>query len=171
MIRSSAALSSPKRKFTVPQLLAWLRMAAAFRKKMLLAGGNDNTGAIHSATRLVELLALRLRYPGVTHINNLRRSPDAEFSVAAWCAYQSGLPVQMEHVLPVRAFTKLVMERIDRGASDRALATFIKRSYRVVLLTPGERRTLDRVNRTTIDPLRMAGIALHPRNQRPAPKR
>ena len=78
MPRSSAAAAPPKKhKFTVPQLLAWLRMAATFRNEMLLAGGNDNTGAIHSATRLVELLALRLRYPGVSHINNLRHSPDA----------------------------------------------------------------------------------------------
>ncbi len=120
----------------MPQLLAWLRMAATFRNEMLLAGGNDNTGAIHSATRLVELLALRLRYPGVSHINNLRHSPDAEFSVAAWHAHRRGQPVQMEHVLPLRAFTKLVIETIDRGASDRAVAAFIKRSYSAWCCSP-----------------------------------
>lgn len=146
-------------------------MAATFRSEMLQAGGNDNAGAIHSATRLVELLALRLCYPGVAHINNLRHSPDAEFSIAAWRAHRRGEPVQMEHVLPVRAFTKLVIERIDEGASDRAIAAFIKRSYSVVLLTPDERRALDKVNRTTIDPRRMAGIALRPRKPRPAPER
>ncbi len=54
MPRSSAAVPPSKKcKLTVPQLLAWLRMAAKFRNEMLLAGGNDNTGAIHSATRLV----------------------------------------------------------------------------------------------------------------------
>ena len=77
----------------------------------------------------------------------------------------------MEHVLPLRAFTKLVIETIDRGASDRAVAAFIKRSYSVVLLTPDERRALDKVNRTTIDPRRMAGIALRPRKPRRVPVR
>ena len=119
MIRSSAALPSPKRKFTVPQLRAWRRMAAAFRKKMLLAGGNDNTAPIHSATRLANFW----RYACAT-----RRHAHKESTLLARCRVQRGrVPASRAgrqcrwSTNAVRAFTKAgALGLTDGGATEPA---------------------------------------------------
>jgi hypothetical protein len=71
------------KKYSVRDLIKLFRIAAESRNKMLKAGATDNVGAIHSATRILEILGLRVRYNDVGHINNLRHWLDAEFSVKA----------------------------------------------------------------------------------------
>jgi hypothetical protein len=65
------------------------------------AGFTDNGGAIHSAERILDILCLRLCYPGLSHINNLKRYPNAEFSIAAWRGHQAKEIVLIEHVAPL----------------------------------------------------------------------
>jgi hypothetical protein len=39
---------------------------------MISAGFTDNGEAIHSAERIMNILALALNYPELTHLNNLK---------------------------------------------------------------------------------------------------
>ena len=138
------------------------RLAATLRKQMLEAGFPDNGGAIHSAERILNILGLRLCYPGLSHINNLRHHPDAEFSPKARAAQKGGEKVLIEHVKPHRALTRLEIEKIEAGASDAAFTAFIKASFQLALITQEETLHLNKLNRSQIDPdrLKIAGIRL-----------
>lgn len=149
-------------KYTPDNLLPMFRKAASLRNEMLSAGFTDNGGAIHSAERILDILGSRLNYPGLSHGNNLRDYPDAEFSPAALDAHERGEKVLIEHVSPHRAFTRRAIEKIGGGASDEELTEYIKRLYRLVLLTPEETKRLNRINRSRMTPDRLgeAGISL-----------
>ena len=138
------------------------RKAAALRNEMLEAGFTDNGGAIHSAERILNLLGLCLNYPGLSHLNNLRHFKNAVFSVEAWELYQAGDKVLIEHVSPLRHLTQMAIDRIDQKVSDAQFKTFIKRHYKLVLLSPGETLLLNKQNRSKMshDRLSKAGIQL-----------
>jgi len=149
-------------KYDPATLIAMFRLAAELRAQMLEAGFTDNGGAIHSAERILNILGLRLCYPGLSHINNLRNHPNAVFSTKARAAHNAGEKVLIEHVRPHRALTRLAIERIEKGASDAAFAKFVKQWFQLALLTKEETLHLNRQNRSKIDPdrLRTAGIKL-----------
>jgi len=138
------------------------RKAAALRNEMLEAGFTDNGGAIHSAERILNLLGLCLNYPGLSHLNNLRHFKNAVFSVEAWELHQAGDKVLIEHVSPLRHLTQMAIDRIDQKVSDAQFKTFIKRHYKLVLLSPGETLLLNKQNRSKMshDRLSKAGIQL-----------
>lgn len=147
-------------RYSAETLLHMFRKAAALRNEMVAAGFTDNGGAVHSASRILDILCQRLCYPGLTHINNYRRYPAAEFSDAAWTAHQEGQKVLIEHVAPLRALTVAAIGLIDEGASDIDLAAFLRKSYRLVLLTEEEMLALNRRNRSALDPNRISHIAV-----------
>src|SRR5258708_35773645 len=105
--------SSRRRKYQPDLLIAMFRKAAVLRNEMRAAGFTDNGGAIHSAERILNILGLCLVYPDLSHINNLRKYGKAEFSVKARAAYDRGEKVLIEHVSPVRDFTRRAIEKID----------------------------------------------------------
>jgi hypothetical protein len=142
-------------------LIKWFRIAAESRNKLLKAGATDNVGAIHSATRILEILGSQLKYKDVGHINNLRHWPYAEFSVKAKAAYRRGQRVLTEHVSPMRELTCKAIEK-TKYKSDGPLLRLIGTHYRLVLLTPEETTKLNRQNRSKIDPGRLAGIKMAP---------
>ncbi|MGA3263066.1 MAG: hypothetical protein ABSC47_03365 [Terracidiphilus sp.] len=109
--------------------IAMFRKAATLRNEMNRAGFTDNAGAIHCAERILNILGLRLNYPGIGHINNLRKYRDAVFSKEAWKLHQSGSKVLIEHVSPLRDLTRKAIEKIDRQASDNEFERFVKRYY------------------------------------------
>jgi hypothetical protein len=150
------------RKYEPEKLIAMFRLAAALREQMLEAGFTDNGGAIHSAERILNILGLRLCYPGLSHINNLRHHPNAVFSVNARDAFASGGKVLIEHVSPVRALTRRVIEQIKSGVDDNSLTAFIQEHFQLVLLTPEETLHLNKLNRSEMHPerLKLAGIAV-----------
>lgn len=150
------------RKYEPIKLVAMFRLAAALRKQMVDLGFTDNGGAIHSAERILNLMGIRLCYPGLTHINSLRHHPLAPFSRDALIAFQSGQKVLIEHVSPLRALTRLAIEHIEAGASDAEFMDFIKSHFKLALLTPAETIQLNRLNRSrmTHDRLESAGIQL-----------
>mgnify|MGYP000906163126 CR=1 FL=1 len=154
-------------KYSPEILLQMLRKAAEFRNEMVALGFTDNAGAIHSVERILDLLAYRLKYPGLTHVSKIRKYDGAEFSDAAWEAYKNGETVLVEHVAPQRAFAKMVLDKIADGKSDRYLMQFIKRKYQLALLTKSEAATLNRRNRSKIeaDRLTRAGLVVSPRTQ------
>ncbi|HME27861.1 MAG TPA: hypothetical protein VKI44_42175 [Acetobacteraceae bacterium] len=139
-----------------------MRAAARHRRELLDAGLTDNGGAIWTVTRLVDLISENHCYPDLRHVNNYKQSPHAECSVAAYQAMQQGEPVRIEHVAPRRQFAVAVCEEIEAGASDRAVLAYIKRTFRLVVLTPDEQTTLNRGNRSRLTPDRIAeaGIKL-----------
>ena len=92
---------------------------------MLEAGFTDNGGAIHSAERILDILGQRLKYPRLSHVNNLREYPDAEFSVTALAAHERGEQVFIEHVSPTRDFTRQAIRLLDEGASDDELTDYV----------------------------------------------
>jgi hypothetical protein len=149
-------------KYRPENLIEMFRMAAALRKQMLDAGFTDNGGAIHSAERILGLLGLRLRYPSLGHINNLRKFSQAEFSKEAKAAYEAGEKVLIEHVSPHRALTRRAIEEIEHGATPAEFKAFVKEHFRLVLLTPAEALRLNKLNRSNMVPDRLekAGIIL-----------
>lgn len=151
-----------QRKYEPVKLVAMFRLAAALRKQMLEVGFTDNGGAIHSAERILNILGLRLCYPGLTHINNLRNHPEAPFSQEALIAHGAGEKVLIEHVSPHRSLTRLAIEQIEAGVSDEAFTTFVRANFQLALLTEAETSRLNKLNRSQIaaDRLKSAGIAL-----------
>src|SRR5258707_8095535 len=108
-------------KYHSGNLMPMFRRAAKLRNEMREAGFTDNGGAIHSAERILNLLGLRLNYPELSHGNNLRVYPGAEFSIKALAAHKAGTKVLIEHVSPIRDFTRKAIEKIDGGATDQQL--------------------------------------------------
>ncbi len=152
-------------KYNLETLVPMFRKAAAFRNEMLEAGFTDNGGAIHSAERILGILGQRLKYPRLSHINNLREYPDAEFSEAAWAAHERGEQVFIEHVSPTRDFTRQAIKLLDEGASDDELTEYIVEHFRLVLLTKEERQRLDRINRSRMTPDRLSEAGIQVRRR------
>ena len=145
------------------EMLPFFRMAAVFRNEANKAGCNDNRGAIHSAARILEIMALGIKYPGLTHVNHIRKYSGAEFSVKARVADEEREKTHIEHVSPVRHFTQMAIQRlITEKCSDDEFKEFVRENYRLVILTKDEAKNLDRKNRTKMAPKRLeeAGIEL-----------
>lgn len=153
------------RKYHAENLIPALRLFIEARNKAVASGFTDNGGAIHSVERIVDILSLHLCYPHLTHINNLKRDPDAEISVAAHEARGRGERLLIEHVKPQRAYAKAIIEIVNKGATDEELVAFIRQHYRLVVLTVDETSALNRLNRSRItdDRIADAGITLYRR--------
>jgi hypothetical protein len=149
-----------RRKYHSGNLIPMFRKAAALRNEMLAEGFTDNGGAIHSAERILNILAMGLKYPELSHMNNYRQHAKAEFSVEAMVAFKRGDKVLIEHVAPVRAFTRKAIEVLEGGASDEEFEEWIKANFRLVLLTPEETERLNRLNRSKMDPDRLASAGI-----------
>jgi hypothetical protein len=147
------------RKYQPEKLIAMLRLAAKLRNEMLAEKFTDNGGAIHSAERILNILGLTLKYPALSHINNLRHLENAVFSAAALASHQKKQQVFIEHVSPLRYHTRETIKQIDAGVSDAEIAAFIREHFKLVLLTADEAMVLNRKNRSKIDPDRLAGIS------------
>jgi hypothetical protein len=147
------------RKYNPDNLIPMFRIAAKLCKRMRAAGFTDNGGAIHSAERILNILGLCLVYPGLSHINNLSKYEKAEFSLKARAADARGDKVLIEHVSPVRDFTRRAINKIDELDNDD-FAKFVKRHFRLVLLTPEETFRLNRQNRSKMTSNRLAGIVM-----------
>lgn len=149
-------------KYEPQKLIAVFRLAAALRNQMLEVGFTDNGGAIHSAERILNILGLRLCYPGLNHINNLRNHPNAAFSAEALTSHRAGEQFFIEHISPLRALTRLAIEQIVAGASDGDFSTFVQAHFKLALLTRTETDRLNKINRSKIahDRLQAAGITV-----------
>ena len=144
-------------------LLPALRLFVEARNKAVESGFTDNGGAIHSVERILDILSLRICYPHLSHINNLKKDSAATTSVEAQKARQRGEPVLIEHVLPQRAYARKIIEIVNAGGSNDDVIHFIKENYRLVLLTKEETAKINRLNRSKItkDRIADAGIELH----------
>ncbi len=148
------------RKYEPLQLVEMFRLAADLRTRMIAGGFTDNGGAIHSAERILNILGLRLVYPELSHINNLRKLKQAPFSEAAHAAHQSGQKVLIEHVNPLRALTRSAIERIESGVNDTEFLQFVRENFRLALLTQDETARLNKLNRSKIHPERLSGAGI-----------
>jgi hypothetical protein len=147
-------------KYTPDTLIPVFIKAAALRNELIALGFTDNGGAIHSAERIIDILGQRIKYPRLNHINSYQGYPDAEFSEKAYSAYKRGGKVLIEHVSPLRAFTRkaicLLGEKPEYTQIVRKrLEKFIEEHYRLVLLTPEETIRLNRENRSNMDSQRL----------------
>ena len=143
-------------KYTVEILVQAFHMAAKFRTEVVAAGFTDNGGGIASAERILDILGQRLKYPNLSHLNELKDYSEAEFSPAALKAHKTGERVYIEHVSPRRDFTRkaidmLVLDKV----TDRKFLNFVRENYRLVLLTPEETKHLNKSNRSTMTPDRL----------------
>lgn len=145
-----------------------MRLFAEARKVALQSGFTDNAGAIHSIERILEILCRKIVFPSVAHPNGLKRHERVEISIAAHAEREAGNlgAIQIEHVMPQRAFAREVLSRLERF-SDSEIEDYISTTYRIVILTKKERRQCDRLNRTRMTPDRIAeaGIELFKRRQ------
>lgn len=143
-----------------------LRQFAKARNEALRAGFTDNGGAIHSVERILDILALRLCYPHVSHSNSLKKKHlTTECSVEAYAARERGERVFIEHVMPQRAYARQVISLIDSGVADQDILDFVRQTYRLVLLSANETEAINKANRSSIseDRIADAGIKLMPR--------
>ena len=147
-------------KYNPENLISMFRLAAELRKRMVEAGFTDNGGAIHSAERILHLFGLRVCFPGLSHINNLRKHPNAPFSKAAHLAYQAGAKVLIEHVNPHRALTRLAIETIESGVDDAGFVDFVREHYQLALLTEDETNRLNKKNRTRMEQGRLGSVGI-----------
>ena len=156
--------SPAKSKYSASNMMPALRHFIQSRAIALSDGLiTDNGGAIHSIERILDILSVRVCYPHVSHYNSLKTCPDAHRSKAAHEARLQGERVELEHVLPKRAYARTICGMVEQGATDAEVLDFIRDNFRLVLLTPDERRSLDRVNRSKMSPNRLdqAGIIMH----------
>jgi len=147
-------------KYQPDILIAMFRMAATLRNEMLAAGFADNGGAIHSAERILNILGMALNYPELTHINNLRHSKRATFSMEALELHKKGDRVLIEHVSPLRDLTRKAIEKINPQVSEAQFKVFIRKRFKLVLLSPAETQRLNRLNRTKMHPHRLKQAAI-----------
>ncbi len=150
------------KKYKPDDLIRMFRRAAEFRNEMLGLEFTDNEGAIHSAERILNILGLRLNYPGLPHQNKLREYKKAEWSSKALHAYQKGHLPKIEHVSPIRDFTCRAIDKITNGASDAQLKSFVRKYFKLVLLTPEEALRLNRQNRSRMKPHRLRDAGIKP---------
>jgi hypothetical protein len=165
------------RKYTADNLVPMFLKAAGLREEMKAAGFTDNGGAIHSAERILDILGLFLKYPKLSHRNNLKKLEDAEWSVGAFLAYKNKKRVLIEHVYPLRALTQDAIKAakpLREKAAAKRLITFVRKHYRLALLSIEETTILNRTNRSRYHPKRLeeAGIKVikAKRKKRPNPR-
>ncbi len=151
-------------KYTDDVLLSALRKCIALRDELNSLGFTDNGGAIHSVERVLELLCVRRKY-SLTHINSLKKSHIAERTLGASMALSEGKSVGIEHVHPIREWTRSVIDKVNANCSDDELLSYIDENYRLVLVSKDEARSLDRKNRSKIEVNRLenAGLVLDPK--------
>lgn len=148
------------KKYEPLKLVEMFRLAAELRARMVAGGFTDNGGAIHSAERILNILGLRLCYPELSHINNLRQLPDTPFSEDALVAHKAGQRVLIEHVNPHRALTRSAIAKIEAGATDSQFLDFVRTHFQLALLTEAETSRLNKVNRSKIDTDRLASAGI-----------
>ena len=147
-------------KYKPAEMLAPLRLFVDARRRALEAGFTDNGGAIHSIERILDILAQRLCYPFISHINSLKKHPNADCSVAAFEARSTGGRLFIEHVMPQREYARRICDMIESGASDEALLHYVRQTYRLVILTEEETLNLNRQNRSRLSPDRLADAGI-----------
>lgn len=149
-------------KYTPEILLPALRLFVEARRKALIAGFTDNGGAIHSIERIVDILAQRVRYPAIRHIQAIKGSNYCRYSQRAAELRNERSQLYIEHVQPQRAFAQRICALIEEAAPDDDVIAFIKTNYELVVLTKEEARALDKINRTKIseDRLQCAGLIM-----------
>lgn len=152
-------------KYNKKNLIPALRLFVKARNKAREGGFTDNGGAIHSVERIVDILSMTLCYPHLSHSNDLKEDPAAEISLEAQKAREHGDRdlIRIEHVMPQRAYARKIIENIEAGDSDNDLIAYIKKNYRLVLLTKKETSKINKANRSEITPDRIAdaGIVLY----------
>jgi hypothetical protein len=154
-------------KYNPANLLPALRLFIEARNNALKTGFTDNGGAIHSVERIVDMLSVRLCYPHLSHINNLKNDPNAEISLKAHEARDRGEPLRIEHVLPQRAYAQEIIRIVDEGGTDAEVMDYIQKNYRLVLLTEEETKLLNRRNRSKITADRIADAGIQLRRSQP----
>ena len=139
----------------VEDLMPLFLEAAKFRNSVSPKGKLDNVGAIHSASRVLDILGLLVRYPNLAHHRNIKRLKETECSVGV-CASRRR-DAQIEHVQPLRALTIAAIKaaKLTKPGAAKRVEAFLRKNYRLVLLTKEERSRLDKHNRTKIDPKRL----------------
>ena len=143
------------------KLLPLFVQAAKIRNQLNKAGLTDNAGAIHTCERIINIISHKLKYPRLSHPNKFKDSEYACFSLKAKDAYSKNEKVFIEHVSPLRDFTKKAIEIATKSdAPFDALKDFIKLNYELVLLTQDETTQLNRKNRSKMSPTRLADVGI-----------
>jgi hypothetical protein len=171
MIEDRQSRRSPMpRKYTPAVLLPALRLFAKARQEAVSVGFTDNGGAIHSAERIIDLLGLYVCYPNINHHNQIKHHKNAEISVAAQNARNAGEKVDIEHVMPQRAFAIDVLTKIENGYTDLQIIDYIRTTYRLVVLHPDETKLFNKINRSKLSKDRIADAGIHLYNH-PTPQK
>jgi hypothetical protein len=158
-------MRTSKSKYTIENILPLLRHYIKSRNEAIALGDTDNGGAIHSVERKLDALCQRLCYGSGLTSTSWKKAPGIEISEAAFQARERGEfdQIWVEHVLPQRAYALKIIDMVGAGATNDKLCDFIRRTYRLAILTKDETRRLNRMNRSRMTPDRIAeaGIVLH----------
>ena len=135
--------STPQSNYTARILIPMFRKAAALRNEMCAVGFTDDGGAINCAERILDILGLRLNYPGLAHISDLNNYAGTEFSAAALKSHKGGKRVTRPHVSSIRELTRAAIKIVTSGATGDELVTFIKENYRLGTSVVGRNQTCE----------------------------
>lgn len=159
-------------KYDPRSMMPIFRLFWHARNEARAMGLTDNGGAIHSATRIADVIASNHVYPNQPRFGqSLKLSAKAEISAAAYDLRERALAeglapakvaaqIEVEHFLPQRAMTIHIGQMVDAGATDEEILDWLTDNYRLVLLTREERRLVDSRNRSKLCSERLAGIAM-----------
>ena len=149
-------------KYDPDKLLPLFVQAAKMRNQLNKAGLTDNAGAIHTCERIINIISHKLKYPNLSHPNNFKNSEYSRFSIKAKDAFDRNDKVYIEHVSPLRDFTKKAIEiAVKKETSIEELKNFILVNYELVLLTKDETIHLNRINRSKMTPTRLADAGIN----------
>ena len=150
-------------KYDVHNMWEPLKLFVRARREGLNANLTDNAGSIHSVERILDIWSMRIVYPFTSTRQGYKKHKDATFSEKAHLAKKNNESVHCEHVEPLRAYSRNICELIEKNASKESVMKYVKKHFRLVLITKEEQKKLDKQNRIKVDDNRLekAGIKIH----------
>ena len=150
-------------KYDVDNMWEPLKLYVRARREGLNANLTDNAGSIHSVERILDIWSMRIVYPFTSTRQGYKKHKDATCSEKAYLAKKNNESVHCEHVEPLRAYSRNICELIEKNASKESIMKYVKKHFRLVLITKEEQKKLDKQNRIKVDDNRLekAGIKIH----------
>jgi hypothetical protein len=145
ILRRVAATRPSKNKLTTDQL----KIACRHVRELIDAGVTENL-AIRSLEQFADFYA-KMHCGGSATPHHVRQVPRRQWSVAAREEFERNplAKLRVEHGTPRRAFAKKVMDLFDNdNLTEDAMATLIKRFWKLAVITIEEDARLNRIARS-----------------------
>ena len=129
-------------KYDVDNMWEPLKLFVRARREGLNANLTDNAGSIHSVERILDIWSMRIVYPFTSTRQGYKKHKDATCSEKAHLAKKNNESVHCEHVEPLRAYSRNICELIEKNASKESVMKYVKKHFRLVLITKEEQKKI-----------------------------